>query len=331
MSDQRNTDPKKQYDSPHQLDKLVSVNSQYELACNDEVDLKELWKAFWSGKWVIALITSVFILVSVIYSLSLPNYYRTEILLAPSSDESSGGAGVASQLGGLASLAGLNVSSGGIDKTSLSIEIIKSKKFIGNFIKKYELLAPLMAIEKWDHINNQLLYDESLYNSKTSEWLTSESGETLEPTKQQAYWKFIELLDINDDIGNSLIIISMTHQSPHVAKQWLDWLIKDINEQMKQRELFEAEKSIKYLTKQLEVTKVKELRAALYRIIEEQTKTIMFAQVRHEYIFKTIDPAIIPEVKSGPKRALICILGAFLGVLVATIVVFVRYFSKNKE
>ena len=38
----------------------------------------------------------------------------------------------------------------------------------------------------------------------------------------------------------------------------------------------------------------------------------MLSQVREEYTFKTIDPAVIPEDKSKPKRALICVLGTLL-------------------
>ena len=39
----------------------------------------------------------------------------------------------------------------------------------------------------------------------------------------------------------------------------------------------------------------------------------MLAEVRPEYVFKTIDPAVVPEEKSKPSRALICALGYPLG------------------
>jgi uncharacterized protein involved in exopolysaccharide biosynthesis len=34
---------------------------------------------------------------------------------------------------------------------------------------------------------------------------------------------------------------------------------------------------------------------------------------------------MVPEEKSGPKRALICILGAFFGGFIGVIIVFVRH------
>ena len=42
-------------------------------------------------------------------------------------------------------------------------------------------------------------------------------------------------------------------------------------------------------------------------------QTLMLANSRAEYLFKTIDPAIAPERKSRPWRTLICVLGTLLG------------------
>ena len=56
----------------------------------------------------------------------------------------------------------------------------------------------------------------------------------------------------------------------------------------------------------------------------------MFANVRDEYVFKTIDAAIVPEEKSGPKRALLCILGVLLGGMLSITLVIIRYFMNKK-
>ena len=53
--------------------------------------------------------------------------------------------------------------------------------------------------------------------------------------------------------------------------------------------------------------------------IEEQTKTIMLANVRPEYLFTVIDPPIIPERKTGPIRSQISIIGTILGAIFALI------------
>ena len=50
----------------------------------------------------------------------------------------------------------------------------------------------------------------------------------------------------------------------------------------------------------------------------------MLAEVRQEYVFKTIDPAVAPEEKSKPSRALICLIGAFFGAIFGVIIVLIR-------
>lgn len=57
----------------------------------------------------------------------------------------------------------------------------------------------------------------------------------------------------------------------------------------------------------------------------------MFSEIREEYIFKTIDPAFIPEEKISPKRVLICIVGALFGLMMGILVVLGKnYFREYK-
>ncbi|QWL08606.1 LPS O-antigen length regulator, partial [Shewanella algae] len=85
-----------------------------------------------------------------------------------------------------------------------------------------------------------------------------------------------------------------------------------------------------FLNKQIALTNVADIRTILYKLVEEQAKTIMFAEVRDEYVFKTIDPAFIPEEKAKPKRALICVLGTMLGGMLAVMMVLVRHFVRKE-
>ena len=53
----------------------------------------------------------------------------------------------------------------------------------------------------------------------------------------------------------------------------------------------------------------------------------MLAEVRQEYVFKTIDPALAPEEKSKPNRALICVLGLLAGGLFGVFLTLIRHFG----
>ncbi|MCV5216295.1 Wzz/FepE/Etk N-terminal domain-containing protein, partial [Escherichia coli] len=49
---------------------------------DDEIDLRELFKALWKGKWIIIATTFIFAIGSVLYAMSLPNIYKADALLA---------------------------------------------------------------------------------------------------------------------------------------------------------------------------------------------------------------------------------------------------------
>ncbi|OEA22288.1 lipopolysaccharide biosynthesis protein [Vibrio parahaemolyticus] len=301
---------------------------------DDEIDLRELFKALWKGKWFIIAITFVFALCSVLYALSQPNIYKADALLAPA--ESSGGGGLskmAGQLGGLAALAGVNLGDSGASQTELAVQVIQSRQFIGTFISKHNLLVPLMASKGWDPASNELIIDEDIYNSTTGEWLRKEKGlRGAKPSAQEAFDVFDkENLSVSQDKDTGLYTVAVKHYSPYVAQQWVNWLIKDINQTMRERSIAEASQNLAYLNMQLRKTAVTDMQSTFYKLIEEQTKSLMLAEVQEEFIFKVVDPAIVPELKDGPKRALICIFGSLLGALLSVIVVLMRYIFRDKD
>ena len=124
--------------------------------------------------------------------------------------------------------------------------------------------------------------------------------------------------------------ISIEHHSPAVAAQWVNWLVEDINAVVKAQDVDEATKSIEYLTQQIANTSLADLQTMFFELIQSQTETVMLAEVRPEYVFKTIDPALVPEEKSKPSRALICVLGTLLGGMLGVVVVLIRHYTRSE-
>ncbi|EME3979683.1 Wzz/FepE/Etk N-terminal domain-containing protein [Vibrio alginolyticus] len=301
---------------------------------DDEINLRELFYALWKGKWIIIVITFVFAISSVLYAISLPNVYKADALLAPAESSNGGGLSkMAGQLGGLAALAGVNLGGSESSQTELAIQVMKSRKFIEAFITKHDLLVPLMAAKGWDLTNNKLILDDELYNSDTGEWLRKPDGlRGAKPTAQEAFEVFRkETLNVSQDKDSSLYKVSVKHYSPYVSQQWVNWLIEDINKVMRERTIEETSQNLTYLNTQLEKTAVADMQSTFYKLIEEQTKSLMLAEVQEEFIFKVVDPAVIPEIKSEPNRALICVLGTLLGVMLGLLISFLIYFSKLKK
>jgi uncharacterized protein involved in exopolysaccharide biosynthesis len=311
----------------------VSQQLALQSSSDDEIDLSELWRAIWSGKILIIVISFIFAVSSIVFALSKPDVYKASILLSPASSDSAGGMGaLAGQFGGLASLAGISLGGGGTDKTALALEIIKSRAFLETFIIKHKLLVPLIASKKWDRINDELVVDDEIYDVNSNKWIREVSfPKTVVPSPWEAYQEFLQLISVSQDKTTSLVTIDVEFYSPQIAKAWLKWLVADVNDFMRQQDENEAQSSIDYLTKQLEKTEVSAMETVFYQLIEEQTKNMMLTKVSAEYVLKTIDPAQVPEKKAGPKRALIVVLGTMLGGILSVLIVLIRHFSKGHK
>lgn len=303
---------------------------------SDEIDLVELWNAIWAGKWLIIAVTSVFALASILYALSLPNEYKSTVLLAPASSSSSSSLSkLAGQFGGLASLAGINLGGGGAeDKTVVAIEIMKTWGFLESFINENKIQVEVFAAEGWSRSSNQLVIDSDIYDIESAQWVRefdASKGQKVEPSSWELFEEFKGRISVSQDKVSGLINLSVEYFSPIIAKQWTDKLVKAINAHIQKQDREEATKSIAYLNEKIKETNIADMQAVFYQLIEEQTKTLMLAEVSEEYVFKTLSPAKVAEEKAKPKRALIAILGVLLGGMFAVIIVLIRHFRQSKK
>jgi len=302
------------------------MTNQHYHASDDEIDLRELFVAIWRGKWFVIAMTFIFIVSSVFYVMGLPNIYKSEAVLIPASGSS--GIKMPGQLGGLAALAGVNLgAAAGADKSAIAVEVLQSRNFLIYFIEKYNLYVPLMAVEGWGLTDNELFINPKVYDKDKQRWLRKVSPPfEAKPSKIEAFNAFSKLLTVSVDIKTGLIDLSVEHYSPYLAQEWASLLIKEINDEMRKRELEEAQSSLAYLNKTLAETNVADLRVTLFSLIEQQMQTLMLANVRDEYVFKTIDSPLVPETKDSPRRSLIVLIAAALGGVLSCLLVLVRYF-----
>lgn len=305
-----------------------------EMESTQDISIIDIAKAIWSCKLIIVITVFAFASLSTLYALFLPNIYRAEVLLSPNAADQQNSLGaLASQFGGLASFAGINLGSAQSDKTTLALEVLISRKFLGNFINEYDLKAPLIAAERWSWQSNKVSYDETIYLESEDKWVREvKAPKQIVPSDQEAYKFFRDILYIEHDKDSGLVTVSLEHLSPYLAKQWVDWLIRDLNATMRKRDSEEALRSIEFLNAQIDKTNVAGLKTVFFELIEEQTKTLMLANVNDEYLFSTIDPAIVAEQKVKPRRALIVILGSLFGGLLGLCYSIIRFLgirSKN--
>lgn len=315
--------------SKHEFPAQPSVAQPY--YPDDEIDLRDLIATLWRGKWIIIVFATAFAVGGVFYALSKPNIYEASVLLAPSQEEV-GSIGIGGQLGGLASLAGINLGGGGSNKTVMAKQVLQSRAFLADFIHRHNLSVPLMATNGWDLQNQEWVINREIYSPKTGEWLQDEEGETQKPTDWDMVKKFKEShLSVSDQKETGMITLNLKSQSPPVAKEWAEKLVHDINEHMRQQDIEDAEARIAYLEEKLSETNIAGMQQVFYQLIESETRTVMLANAQNEYIFKTVDPAVVPQEKSEPKRALIAVVSTLLGFMLGVFVVFIIAFVRNSK
>ena len=298
---------------------------------DDEIDLRELFSVLWAGKKVIVAITGLFAAAAVVYALSIANEYKASIVIAPAQQEGGDLSGALGQLGGLASLAGVSLGGGGGSEAAVAQEIMQSWGFVEQFIVNNELEVEVFAAEGWNKTSNVLTIDSDLYDKDSNKWLIDEDGQLRAPTSWELYEAFSKRLSVSEDKKSGLTSVSIEYFSPIVAKNWVDLYVAAINEHMRQRKLSQVNSNIEYLQAQIEKTSIAEMREVFYQIIEEQVKNKMLAEASPEYAFVTVSPSMVPEEKSKPKRALMCILGTLLGGMLSVLYVLVRHYASNKK
>jgi len=311
------------------LENNTQISDQYD----DEIDLRELFSVLWAGKVKIIAITAVFAVASVIYALSVPNQYKASALLAPAQQESGGLSGALGQLGGLASLAGVSIGGGESSESQIAQEIMKSWSFVEGFIADNDLAVEVYAAEGWSRVSNQLKIDNDVYEVETKSWLVEDAhtGKEGPPTSWQLFKAFSDKLSVSEDTKSGLVSVSIEYYSPQIAKQWLDLYISAINKHMQARQVEKVSNNISYLEAQIGKTSIAEMREVFYTIIEEQTKNKMVAEASPDYAFVAVSPSMVPEEKSQPKRALICILGTLLGGMLSVLLVLVMHYARKSD
>ncbi|MBU2224854.1 MAG: LPS O-antigen length regulator [Gammaproteobacteria bacterium] len=292
----------------------------------EQINLVSIVKELWRFKWLVFITMFITAAVAVYAALQMPNIYRTTTVLAPATEKKAGLGGLGSQLGGLASLAGVSLSgAGGVDKTDLAVELLKSKQFLSQFIQDNQLLLPLMAAKGWDLQTERFILDADVYDENNKVWVRHVvAPKKAVPSNEEAADVLSGLLEISKDKMTGMVKLSFEHLSPILVQRWTQQLVVGVNQKIRQRDMQEAQSSLNYLSQQLQDTKVAEIRSSLAQLIEEQTKTLMLANIREEYVLKVVDPAYLPEEKVKPRRSLVVLMSMFGMALFLMIIGYIR-------
>ncbi len=292
-------------------------------------DLQKLSKYLISQwKWFITA-GLLFAVVFALISKSLPNKYTSEILLVDADSGANGIDGIAGSLGGLAGLAGIGMNSTR-EKRLIAVQILQSRQFLVNFVKDNKLEVFLFAVESWDKESNEFKFKDEVYDRDNNKWMPiAGTNRTHYPTDLEIHAHMKSLINVDIDTTNRVTKVFLTYYNPKKSQEWLAMLLAQLNNRLRVTDIEEKERQISFLQEQLDLEKNTGIRNVFYSLIEEQIKSATLAKARDEFVFKVIDPAILPENKSSPKRALITVLGGLVGGVICFLFFLMRFILKK--
>lgn len=302
------------------------MNNEQQYIQEDEIDLKELFKTILKYKYKILAFCFVVILGTLFYVLSIPNSYKSEVILTPQADGKSQSSGLAS----LASLAGVNIGSSGSSKDPFTMmqATLKDYEFNKMMIEKYNL------IEKFEEPKNLVfaMGFDGFYSSPSKNENASLDEKIYKTAKELE-----KSISISSDKTSGLITLSVESIDRFLAKELVDNYLKEMTEKIKLQDMKEIDKQIEYYTKELSATYDVSLKEQLSKSLSALMQKRVFSLANDYYFVSKITDSRVAYIKekTKPKRALILVVSAvtslILGIFMAFFWEFIRSNKDDKQ
>jgi uncharacterized protein involved in exopolysaccharide biosynthesis len=268
---------------------------------DEPMDLGEFYARLWLKRWWIVVIVLLSTTGFTAAAFLLTPVYESKTILAPAGiSRAADTAGLAGQLGGLASVAGISLGPRDAE-TEEALAVLRSREFSERFIASHNLMPKLFA-SKWDAARGTWKVD---------------AGH--QPTPARAYKLFDQKIrSVSQDKKTGLVTLQIDWTDRQEAADWANELVRLLNEEMRARAVTNADASVSYLEKEAQTTVTVETRGAISRLMESQVKQRMIAHVTQDYAFRVVDRALPADRDDPvrPKKLVLLISGPLAGLVV---------------
>jgi len=262
-------------------------------SADQRIDLAFVLRWLWSHRRALIVGSVLGLAVAVVWALLAPEIYRAEVVVAEANAKGMSSGSLMGRLGGIASLAGINLEGDETGKQDRAL--LKSRRLAEEFIVRRKLLP--------------ILFTRA--SPKNTLWFG------VRRLKER-------MLEIKEDTRTELITVTISARDAQQAADLANGYVALANEMARTRAIEEASSNVAYLQAQIAKTEVAELQRVLYQLVESETKTLMLASARPQYAFRVIDPAVKPGMRDSPKRAVMSLMGMLIGFLLGVAFVHMR-------
>jgi uncharacterized protein involved in exopolysaccharide biosynthesis len=265
----------------------------------DLIQLQPMFRMF-ARHWLLAMVTTVLV-AGVVFGASfiVTKRYEASATVMPVSQEGPGSMlrSLASQVGGLAALAGVDAS-GGSMTSSQAAALLQSRELIQQFVADQNLL-PVLFSDQWD--------------KGKGDWKPAITGGA--PTLEDAYRLITRrVLSVEEDRRTGLVIIRVTWTDPELSAKWANELLRRANEKARDLALRDSDQILEHLRREMDRTNAVEVRQSIAALMEAQLNKKVLAEVRPDFAFRVLDTALPSDLDNFVSPSRTVYLGAGLGL-----------------
>ena len=294
---------------------------------DDEIDLRELFAALWDGKLLIFIVTCAVVLFTSAYLHISERSYTVSVTLRPTEDQSSAGGNLGG-LGGLATLAGVQLPSGGATEFITFQAMLKSQEVASRLFADENLVQRLFAGE-WNEGRKSFLRPapSTLGNVKRllEPLLTGEGqGAYVAPNAARLAEKITGAVSVSGDKTSGMLKLSIESSKPKLASDLLLALIRETDGFLKERFVISGSEALQFYQQKIAKARSREHREALAKLIATEEQKLMLATRDGPFVVEIMmgpDQSLRP---TSPKSSLVLALGLVLGLFLGAAVVLLR-------
>jgi len=143
----------------------------------------------------------------------------------------------------------------------------------------------------------------------------TEASNFSRPPFMVAYRKFRSSFEIFPNV--EIVTFSFRHHSPETAFNFLNWIVQDSNNFIRDYDVDKANKTIKFLNSTLVQTNNLELQKLISALIQKEIQTLALSEKTEYFAFEIVDSVYIPEDRIFPKRTLIVVTSFILSIFIS--------------
>lgn len=288
-----------------------------------EVAIGDVMGVLRAGWWQIAAVVVAMLLLSILYLQAAERRYLSSLVVTPVS----GSAGLPSGIGGLASLAGINVpGSDAGSQFELFIEGLTTRESAERLVRAHPDLLPRMFPSEWNAKHRQWQQTAGIVAgiSRGIKSMVGMDTSYRPPDAARVQRWLANELSVAKARNQQLTVISVETSDPVFGQNLLAALHKSGDSLLRTRAVERADDYVAYLTSKLTEVTVADYRQTLVKALAEQEKTRMMASSNLPFAADPFGPPSTPDKPSNPNAILVLALSIVLGLVIGIVLVLVR-------